>query len=505
MKTKLLSLILALSMLVPLAACSNDSGTPDDTAASGGDTAAVTGETTTADPNDRTQIKDNLPDNLNFNGTEIHVLYRGTDATSAIYTHDVGGTDNAGDAVTDAVWARNRKVEQRLGVVFKDTATNAGGLATTAEFVKQLVMAGSDEYDYIISTGNTNVTNSINAYLRDLSNAPYIDYDQPWWWTDSIDALSLDGKTYNYILGDMLVYCYLQTGVLFCNKQMYENLYGDPDALYQLVLDGKWTLDKMIELSAGTYKDVDGDGTENKGDHFGCYLGSTYIPYFYVGMDIDMYHRDDKGNMIIDIDPEAASLATEKMYRFYSESGGILQAGNANEAIEYFASGKMLFLPATFQSAISAVIRDMEHPYGLVPYPKLHEEQKDYISLIHSSSTNISIMKSVPDTRMEAIGAALEALCAESYRTVMPLFLDSALQFKYSPDQKSGQVVNLVIAGVTKNTLDEYTAFTSNIFKNCLTMPIYGSTNFASAYAQYKDAAQNTWNTSVEAALKGSE
>ena len=61
-------------------------------------------------------------------------------------------------------------------------------------------MAGSDEYDYIISTGNTNVTNSINAYLRDLSNAPYIDYDQPWWWTDSIDALSLDGKTYNQVI-----------------------------------------------------------------------------------------------------------------------------------------------------------------------------------------------------------------------------------------------------------------------------------------------------------------
>ena len=104
---------------------------------------------------------------------------------------------------------------------------------------------------------------------------------------------------------------------------------------------------------------------------------------------------------------------------------------------------------------------------------------------------------------MNLIGAAVEALCAESWRSVMPQFLDSALKLKYSPDQMSGQVVDLVIAGVAKNTMDEYATFTADIFKQCLTQAAFGSANFASTYAKLQPVAQKTWDKAVAKALQG--
>ena len=63
--------------------------------------------------------------------------------------------------------------------------------------------------------------------------------------------------------------------------------------------------------------------------------------------------------------------------------------------------------------------------YQNIPgFKELDEEQKDYRSLVHNSSTNISVPKTVSDTRMEIIGAWLECIAAESYRSVMPQFLE---------------------------------------------------------------------------------
>ena len=43
-------------------------------------------------------------------------------------------------------------------------------------------------------------------------------------------------------------------------QDLYADLYGDGDELYEIVLNGDWTLDKMIELVDGAYVDTDGNG-----------------------------------------------------------------------------------------------------------------------------------------------------------------------------------------------------------------------------------------------------
>ena len=59
----------------------------------------------------------------------------------------------------------------------------------------------------------------------------------------------------------------------------------------------------------------------------------------------------------------------------------------------------------------------------------------------------------------------------------------------------SGQVIDLVIAGVTKNILFEYGTYSNNIFNTALTENAKKAThNFASAYKKLAPAAQKSWD-----------
>ena len=98
---RMLSLFLLLALLLP--ACGQSKPNPaDTTTAAVGTTApaAPVEETTTEDPNDRSNVRDSLPDGLNFDGETIRVLYRGS-GNGLIELLELTGTDNVGDYVTD--------------------------------------------------------------------------------------------------------------------------------------------------------------------------------------------------------------------------------------------------------------------------------------------------------------------------------------------------------------------------------------------------------------------
>ena len=164
-----------------------------------------------------------------------------------------------------------------------------------------------------------------------------------------------------------------------------------------------------------------------------------------------------------------------------------------------FAQDQSLFCIASLRQSISN-FRTMGSLYGILPSPKLDEAQDDYYSILPASTTNISVPVSVKENRMDLIGAVLESQNAESWRTVVPLFIESALRYKYSQDEMSGKVVDIILAKRVKNTLWEYPSYTAKIYDTCfLDCVKAGQNNFTSAYAKLKESAQNTWNKTVQA------
>ena len=91
-------------------------------------------------------------------------------------------------------------------------------------------------------------------------------------------------------------------------------------------------------------------------------------------------------------------------------------------------------------------LRDMEKDYGIIPMPKLDEQQDQYTAFCHdgSSAFCIPVTQNTPDT----VAAFLEAMCAETYRVVTPAYFETALKGKYSRDNETSQMLDLIVSGI---------------------------------------------------------
>lgn len=506
---RFLALLLIAALLLP--ACSN--GDPVETA--GSPTAGEFGETTpaetetTLDPNLRKNHFDNLPAELNYDGATVHCLFHGEstylDGTKSSYwvVNDIVGTNNIGDIISDAVWERNNTVSERLGVELKWTASDGKATDKDREVFKSAVMSGDNTFHYFLPIGATGSQAGMAAYMKDLSKLENLDLSQPWWWQFANDAMSLDGQTNYFIVGDMLLTNLAQTCITYFNKQMYTDIFGDPNELYKLVLDGKFTLDVLSEYVAQAYKDVDGDGARSEGDTYGLLWSAKKteeLAGYIVSCDPDMYTRDSSGALTITMNNDRTLTTVTKLSELLHNNPGsyIGKENSSNAQRKLFAADKGLFWTGRLFSATTAEMRDMKSDYGIIPVPKLDEAQESYLSGVHVSGNSLCIPKNTGDAETEMAAAVIEALCGEAHRSYMDTYFDTVLKVKYSRDELSGQCIDLILNGLAKNTLDEYDVYCNGIIWNCITVQIRDNLGtFASAVSERVSAAQAKWDKSV--------
>lgn len=411
----------------------------------------------------RADAKDKLPADLNLNGETINIFARNSDS---VLKFDVIGTDHSGDIVYDAVWSRNEAVKERLNVnlnIIPSQSTNLSGLRTEMQTV---VMSGSGDFDVFITSNNSIVPYGMITYLRVLNDAPYLDFDAPWWWTESMQNLSLDGKTIQYLIGDMLPQNILTSAVVYVNKDIWQDNFGDPEQIYDMVTEGKWTLDLFAEYSRKVYKDVNGDGKLDSSDTVGFY-GNEYqtIDYLAAGSNVFNCTRNEDGFACLNPPDERTIAFTEKLINlFYNENAASIAAHtDETKMIPAFTEGRCLFLPDVLLSSTKAEMRDMESDYAIIPVPKYDETQENYLTLIYGHSTNASIPLTVNDTKYASVSAVLEALGAESYRSLTETLYETALKGKYARDAKSAQMLDLIISSTCKDFANEYGSVLNNL------------------------------------------
>ena len=501
-----ISLLLALLMMLP--ACTGGEDTASDTTSA--ETQPETTAETEVDPDLRANHFDALPDTLDFGGATITGLFRGVasmlDGTTGGYwlTNDVCGTDNIGDTVSDAVWQRNNTVSERLNIDLQWTASDGGSLANDITVFKNVVMSSDDSFDFFLPTGNTSAGQGMNSYMRDITNLPYVNWDSPWWWQFANESLSVDGKTMQFVVGDMLLTNLAQTCIMYFNKDLYTNLYGDANDMYQMVLDGGFTIDELHTLVQGAYQDTNGDGIADDGDIHGLLWSENQyeeLAGWAVSLNMDLYRRDEDGAVVITMNNEQTVNAIEKTYALMKENAGsfIGKGTIADQAIP-FSEGSSLFLAARMISATSSTLREMDNGYGIIPMPKLNEAQDMYYSGVHESGSVLCVPKSTAEAKLEMVGATLEALCGEAHRTYMDAFLETAMKSKYSRDELSGQCIDLIMAGLTKNTLDEYNSSFGGIMTGCIYNVMKNNpSSFASTFQSSITAAETAWEKALAA------
>ncbi len=505
MKRLLSTALAALLSLSVLIACSDETPAQDEETSDTVVTseAAVTSDTENESQTERKDTKDNLPADLTFDGQTLNLMYRQGDD---FLNWNIGQEEASGDIVFDAVHERNIKTEERLGITINAISTQSGDRNATAQEISNIVLSASDEIDVFQGTAISDST-SLYPYLLELSKLDYLEIENPWWFTEAIMELSFDGEHYRFLMGDIMLMNYLKCGVIFYNKDFYRATRGnaDPDVMYEVVTNGEWTWDAAAELAADAYADLNGNSQVDRDDQFGMMLDNALAgckPHLVFSCDIVTTARTSDGR--IDISPlgsERNSSVLDKLNRIIYEGKGVhICDQNIGNGHKYFAQDQSLFWVGRIENAATAVMREMKSDYGILPMPKYDENQEDYVTLIHTSSTMTFVPKSARSTRHAMIGAYYEAQAAESYRTVITPFIESAIKLKYSRDTQSGQVIDMVFSNSKIDFALLYNSTINSAYTKIMHNNISsGGSNFASTAAQMIPAAQ----ASLDQYIKG--
>ena len=497
MKRITLALILA-SLLASLTSCGGEpTPSADNDTSTGGDTTAAQPDTDYA----RENTPDTLPE-LDFGGASVRIVYRGDDTTRSVET--VG--EETGDVVSDAIFYRNRKVEERLNVTL-DFIAGDPDHEKYMSAIRTVLMAGDDAYDIIDAIQWRAIPQANEGLYYNLADAPYIDYSQPWWSNEYMDEISPSSDVRYLLSGDISVWQLRHMSCMYFNKRMYEDSFGSPDELYQTVLDGRWTYELLTKYVKEIYQDLNSDGLVNEGDRLG--IGSTPVSqtdHFVYTAGISFTGRDKDGYPVLNTDQERNVSIIETLYRLYYETPGTIiyksAAAMDNELLKLFTDGNMLFYPNRFYT--TDLLRDMSDPYGIIPYPKLDESQENYYALVHDSTTLYGIPITVGDIGMPC--AVLEAMCAENYRTVTPAYYEVALKVKYTQDDVSAQIIDMIHENVRTDFVyaNNY-SFTSSVKLGTIARSLMGmdgnpSRDYMSAYDSIKTQIASELEAIIETA-----
>ncbi len=352
---------------------------------------------------------------------------------------------NKGDLIADAKYARNKTVENRFNVEIEVAYQSI--YSDVNSWVAKTVMSGADEFDLFCShsayAGGVVVKNVfLNWY-----DIPNVDFTKPWWSRYNSERLTYDDKCI-LAVSDFNYLAYANSFCIYFNKNLAAAY--DMGNLYDVVLDGKWTVDYFLELAGDIYQDNDGDGERSNGDFYGFFIPtySSAVGVWLYAFDNPTIGFDEEGMPVIQIRTDKINNIVQKTYDMIFNTGGILYdidkdiVGDAS----MFLEKKSIFYEAILAQATGEGLRNFDDEYGLLPLPKWDENQKGYYTAVSGEHTILAVPKTVQDT--EFVGTIIEALSAESYKQVIPTFYEIALKTRYLRDSESKEVLDYIVNGI---------------------------------------------------------
>lgn len=394
--------------------------------------------------NGRSDVADSLPDDLDFGGQTVRVLARGgdIDVKTEFYAESTDG-----EVVNDAVFTRNEAVEERLNIQMETILQDYTRHKNLATEIRKSVTAGSDDFELVADAMYNSTTMMLEGMFLDLQSLDYLDFSQPWWNAAFLETTSYEGRNY-VCMGELSQTMISGAFCIFFNKTMFNEYFPDDPSLYETVNAGEWTLDKLISYSTPMYADLNGNGQADEYDRYGNYFRNQKFlgaDAFMGGCNINLLEKNSDGSYTYNGNDERTVKFIEKMEQLLFEDNNTLRwEYNDDTIMDGMLAGQVMFTPWMMTGVNS--LRDMKDDYGIIPMPKLDETQEDYNAFCHNGSTAFAIptTEDTPDT----VAAFLEAMSAETYRVVTPAYFETALKGKYSRDDETSQMLDLIVDGI---------------------------------------------------------
>ena len=444
---------------------------------------------------EETVLKDSIPDDLKYDGATIRIFVsNGTGLYEAAYA---GQGELTGDVENDAVLERNMTAEERLDISLEYFPDPTGNWDTIASILTRLIMAGDTTYDMYLGNEYGHVNLLTVGGLQNINDLDNIDWDKPWWNVNYMDEMAIGNNARFFLAGDFIIDTIRSAHSLFFNKDFYRDSFGNSEEMYDWVLDGTWTIDKLAATAEAAYVDLNNNGQSDPDDRLGyiTYLAAASVdPFAYLG-DVPYSVHDENGYIVLNLMSDQAVTLGEKVVSFFHQPGSVFQM-STNVSGTVFKEGRSLFLG--LQTLGTAQwYRDMENDYGFLPYPKLDETQKAYHSLVADNA----LIGSIPSTslNLDKIGAVLEVLSSETWRTVMPAWYETSLKIKYSRDDVAAQIIDIIHDSTTTNFIYAFSNPLSGTGQIMREMVGSNNTDYASAVARKEKVSKKSLEKLISA------
>ena len=459
MKTRIPSLALAVSLLAGgLVSCGGGSGNAETAVQTVATAEAVTTEAVT----------EYKPPEYDFQGYTFRFL----NGNTSYKPFELCVEELTGESLNDAIYNRNKATETRYNITLAETISKS----PQADFSNG-VIAGDDSFDVATLRMEWAMPVTFQGQTLPWNDIGTLHLDSSYWVQGSLKAFSFANKVY-FAVSAFDITHYDSVRAFAFNKKICSDL--QMTSPYTLIREGKWTLDKLEDMSLAAAQDLDGDGEWTTADRYGIISYSNVIANtMMAGVGSILSIGKDKDDMpYFDLDTEKHVNSLMKVSAFFAdrEKNGIIYRENKQDI---FRAGQALFMCSLINEV--AALRDMDDDFGIISAPKLDEKQENYINLGGSP-----FFTTIPVTQKDTdrTGAILDALAFDSVGVIDTAYYDILLKGKTSRDEESAEMLDLIFSTL---------AYYHPVANSYLNAPLadqylwYGKTDFASYFASVKD------------------
>ena len=448
MKRRLLALLLILLFVLPLAAaCGNANQT----------TAPQSTETKKPDSGNQPSGSDESeteegdvwyeperPAGLTTQDKEFVFLCFTDD--SSFYWHDSDFLADSinGDTMNDAVFQRNKYVEEELGITLTIVPGDAQ-LGTST--LSNSISAGDDEFQAADLTTHDMFSLAGQELLLELNSMGTIQLTSPWWDQHCLEDLSILNQNFGLYgeIGSM----YKRTlGCVIFNKPLFHERFPDVD-LYEEQAEKRWTIEAMTDIVLSVSEDLDGDQTMTEADLFGMTYQGDMLPIALIACDIRFVTKDEDDIPELTLNDEktieAIDYLGDLMYDTDCARSSSANQPKVNDHHDCFKNAHSVFDVTEIHAVID--MRSMDQDFGVLCMPLYDESQENYLTCInpHVAATLV-VPNSIKEP--EFVGFVLDYLSAAGMNYMTPAFYDITLQSRSVRDQESKETIDIISSSV---------------------------------------------------------
>jgi len=404
------------------------------------DSAQGTGTLETQTTTDIIETLD-VPGGLNYNGYEFNILSAGN-----VAYNDFGFTEIKQVVLDDAQYTRKTAVEDLYGInininVQVNNASYGNGPGYL--LISKSVTSNDNTYDLGLIAGYDVSVLSYNSFLYDLNSASYIDLSKSWWDQNANNDLSIGGIMF-FTQGEITASNSEATFVIYYNKALgAEANIDDP---YLIVKNGAWTLDVLGSMCRTVSEDLDGNDIIDHNDLFGLYVWDDSMLGMLAASGIKCCSVNSSGEIELTLYSEKAEAAFTKYADIAYDTDYALcyqrVSGYRNIITANWLNNQALFWATSTINTKS--MREMNTDFGILPYPKLSEDQERYYSTVSPYNSQFICIPLIQDD-IDRTGAVIETLAYYGQKTVTPAVYEKTLVGTYFRDDESAEMLDIIM------------------------------------------------------------